>query len=57
MLSSAARRSLQQLAATSAPARRFHQEVRKTDLICTQGFIGGRWVDAHAAQHYSVIGA
>lgn len=41
---------------TRAAVAQFHSEVRKTDLICTQGFVNGKWVDAHAAKHYSVIG-
>jgi hypothetical protein len=33
----------------------FHSEVQKTDLICTQGFINGKWVEAHSDKHFSVI--
>lgn len=41
---------------TRAAVAQFHSEVRKTDLICTQGFVNGKWIDAHADKHYSVIG-
>jgi succinate-semialdehyde dehydrogenase/glutarate-semialdehyde dehydrogenase len=40
---------------TSAVVAQFHSEVQKTDLICTQGFINGKWVEAHSDKHFSVI--
>uniref|UniRef100_K3X4C1 Succinate-semialdehyde dehydrogenase, mitochondrial n=1 Tax=Globisporangium ultimum (strain ATCC 200006 / CBS 805.95 / DAOM BR144) TaxID=431595 RepID=K3X4C1_GLOUD len=32
----------------------FHSEVQNRDLICTQGFINGKWIDAHSKAHFSV---
>ncbi|TMW57341.1 hypothetical protein Poli38472_003266 [Pythium oligandrum] len=39
----------------SGYVRLFHSELKNTDLVRTQGFINGQWVDAHSETHFSVI--
>ncbi|DAZ95878.1 TPA: hypothetical protein N0F65_009080, partial [Lagenidium giganteum] len=44
------------LQASSLPMLRgFHDDVRKRDLVQTQGFIGGKWVEAQSGSHFAVI--
>lgn len=53
----ASRVSPRRAAAAALARQHFHSEVRKSELVRTQGFIGGQWVDAAADARYSVVGA
>lgn len=43
-------------AALLSGRQHFHSEVGKAELIRTQGFINGKWVDAKEDARYSVVG-
>ena len=36
--------------------RGLHKQIKKADLVCTQGFIGGHWVEAQSKEQFVVSG-
>jgi hypothetical protein len=37
-------------------ARLLHTQLKKSDLVCTQGFINGKWQEAESQRHFVVKG-
>jgi succinate-semialdehyde dehydrogenase / glutarate-semialdehyde dehydrogenase len=48
-------RALQSVHSRFVQRAAFHSEVGNTDLIRTQGFINGKWTDAHDSKHFAVL--